>query len=138
MKLNLNPDILSKLIQEAQALDENLYTPASYQKLTEQIEAALALLEKEDLTQEQIEAQLTALNAAVEGLIEKADKTKLQAKYDEAAAIENNNYPGWEALPGSPCLCEGSAGGSQRIPDGCGRTADSAAERAGQSLRFRG
>lgn len=98
VKLNLNPDILSKLIQEAQALDENLYTPASYQKLTEQIEAALALLEKEDLTQEQIEAQLTALNAAVEGLIEKADKTKLQAKYDEAAAIENNNYPGWEAL----------------------------------------
>ena len=34
----------------------------------------------------------------MEGLIERADKTKLQALYEEACKIENLNYPNWEAF----------------------------------------
>lgn len=63
------------------------------------LDAARALLEKEGVTGQEIEAQTLRLNSAIEGLVSKADKTALQAAYDSAAALTNDGaYPGWDTL----------------------------------------
>ena len=60
---------------------------------------AKTLLEKEDVTSQEVDEQLLKLNAAMEGLVEKADKGVLQEAYDEAVKITNDaNYPGWDNL----------------------------------------
>lgn len=90
-------ELRTKII-EAEAIDENLYTPESFQMLQDSIKEAENLLKQENVTGQQTAAQVLKLNAAIEGLVERADKTKLQLIYEEAAAIQNNGYAGWKDL----------------------------------------
>ena len=98
LTVEVNLDELRAMIAEAETIDASLYTPESFQTVQDAITEAQNLLEQENITGQQAEAQLLKLSAAIEGLIERADKTKLQAAYDEAAAIQNNGYAGWEDL----------------------------------------
>lgn len=92
-------EALQAKINEAKAVEAALYTPNSYEALTAAITNAETVLAQENLTKEEIDAQITALQAVVEGLIEKADKTDLQKVYDEASALTNDmGYAGWDTL----------------------------------------
>ena len=97
---DVNLDALKEAVTSAEAVlaDAEKYTPASLEKLRGEIQNAKALLEDPNTSGQDVEAQLMKLQAAVEGLIVRADKTALQAAYDTAAAITNNDYPGWDNL----------------------------------------
>lgn len=100
---NLVIDISLKALQtaiaSAEQKEESLYTPKSWSTLAEEVTTAKTLLEKEDVTSQEVDEQLLKLNAAMEGLVEKADKGVLQEAYDEAVKITNDaNYPGWDNL----------------------------------------
>ena len=99
----LTLDVSLEALQEAVALagekEEGLYTPGSWRTLAKELEAARALLETSGVSAQAVEAQTLRLNAALEGLVEKADKTALQAAYDSASALTNDSaYPGWDTL----------------------------------------
>ena len=99
LTLNVNLEALRDAVAMAETKDESQYTPKSWQILSGELDAARALLEKEGVTGQEIEAQTLRLNSAIEGLVSKADKTALQAAYDSAAALTNDGaYPGWDTL----------------------------------------
>lgn len=98
MTIEVNLEELKVAIAEAEKKDETLYTPKSWNALAEELEAAKALLDKEGVTGQEVEAEVLKLNAAVEGLTERADKTVLQAAYEEAASITDIGYAGWDDL----------------------------------------
>ena len=89
---------LNEAIQNAEIKKEDDYTPNSYKEFKTALEAAKKLVADETATQEQVDQAVLELNSKMEGLIERADKTKLQALYEEACKIENLNYPNWEAF----------------------------------------
>ena len=59
---------LSELVTKAKAVDGSKYTAESYQAVTDAIAAAEALLANSDATQEQVDAQVAALQAALDAL----------------------------------------------------------------------
>lgn len=59
---------LLDLIGEAGALDEALYTPESFEKLQTALDAAKALAEREDATQDEIDRAVMDLQTAIDGL----------------------------------------------------------------------
>lgn len=89
---------LNEAIQNAETKKEDDYTPNSYKEFKTALEAAKKLVADETATQEQVDQAVLELNSKREGLIERADKTELQALYEEACKIENENYPNWKAF----------------------------------------
>ena len=94
-----NLETLKELIAKAKETDESKYTPESYQALTDAIAHAETVLGKEGVSNEEIEAELTALQAVLEkGLVLRADKTALTSLIQEAETIADEGQSGYADL----------------------------------------
>lgn len=98
LKNNIDFSELNKAIEKAEKINEDDYTPNSYKKLSDELEAAKLVSTDTNATQDEITNATVKLNAAYKGLIKRANKKELQATYEKAIAIENKNYPGWDKL----------------------------------------
>lgn len=87
---------LLQKIGEAKAIEQGNYTDESYQALQDAIAAAQQVFWNPNSTQAEIDAQIVALDNAIDALEEKSstvvDKTALNAKLAEAKAIGYGNY----------------------------------------------
>ncbi len=97
IKVPVNKSGLQKRVDEAKETVKNTaaYTEESLNALRAAIKAAQDVLNKPEATQEEVNAQTDALNAAIAALVEKpvVDKTKLQtavADANEFAASDEN------------------------------------------------
>ncbi|WP_066191768.1 discoidin domain-containing protein [Gracilibacillus timonensis] len=79
-------------VEEAQAIDLEGYTEESVEALTEAITIAETVLADEQATQETIDQAFAELETAINGLKEKADKSALETKVEEAQAIDLQDY----------------------------------------------
>ncbi|WP_440894693.1 glycoside hydrolase family 3 N-terminal domain-containing protein [Amphibacillus sp. Q70] len=74
---------LEELVEEAEALDADLYTEKSWGILLEAMDDAKAILEDDTVTQEEVDQAVTALQEAIEQLerveSEEVDKSELEA-----------------------------------------------------------
>ncbi len=98
LTLSDNLEKLKQAVEEAGNKNGELYTPVSYQALETELNASRALLEKGDVSGSEVEAQVLKLNAVLQGLVERADKSKLKELYDTAVVISDQGYAGWNDL----------------------------------------
>ena len=75
--------LLDTAIAEAEALDEASFTASSWQTMQEALRSAKTVSADEDATQEEIDAALDALNAAVGALIPRGDLSGLAALMEQ-------------------------------------------------------
>ena len=97
IKVPVNKSELETLVSQAKETvkDTATYTEESLKALKAAIDAAQAVLDDENTTQDTVNAQTTAINAAMEALVKKpvVDKTELKTAVDAAnefAASEEN------------------------------------------------
>ena len=88
---------LQAKVDEAAELNKEDYTKESWATLQEALNAANTVLADDEATQEQVDTALVALEAAIDGLVKieeppVVDKTALQAKVDEAAGLDKEDY----------------------------------------------
>ena len=89
---------LQNLYDANSGKEQGNYTDESWKSFTAALEAAKAVLDNEDATEEQVAAATTALEEAVKGLTEKepepvpVDKSELQNLYDANSGKEQGNY----------------------------------------------
>ena len=87
---------LQNLYDANSGKEQGNYTDESWKSFTAALEAAKAVLDNEDATEEQVAAATTALEEAVKGLTEKepepVDKSELQKLYDANSGKEQGNY----------------------------------------------
>ena len=83
---------LQKAVDDAKALTEADYTTASWADVEDAVAAAEAVLADVDALQPAIDSAKTALEDAVAALIERGDKTELQAAVDAAKALSEADY----------------------------------------------
>lgn len=84
---------LEALIAQAEALDENAYTPDSWKALEEALAAAkAAVADAGNLTQADVDAFAAALQAALDALVKRADTTALEALIAQAKALNEEEY----------------------------------------------
>lgn len=95
---------LEAAITAADALvaEKDKYTPASWKRVSDALTAAKELQSSETADQIAVDEAAAALNHAVTSLVEKADKTALEAAIAKAEGLKANQaqYPGanWESL----------------------------------------
>ncbi len=77
---------------EAKVAEKDKYTPASWKKVEDALAAAKSLQADSTAKQPAIDAAKDALNEAVADLIEKADKTELNAAIETAEALSGDDY----------------------------------------------
>ena len=92
-------------------LNEEDYTPASWAALTDALAAAKKLAEGEFIGRDEIDEALAALEGALAGLAEPADKTALNEAIAEAKALTETNYTAdsWAALKTALAMAESVA-----------------------------
>ena len=83
--------VLEAAIAEAEQVDTALYTPESAEAFTEALNAAKAVNEDAEATQEQIDQAVNDLAAAKAGLVERADKSELNRAITAANAVDTEN-----------------------------------------------
>ena len=83
--------VLEAAIAEAEQVDTALYTPESAEAFTAALEAAKAVNDDAEATQEQINQAVNDLAAAKAGLIERADKSELNRAITAANAVDTEN-----------------------------------------------
>lgn len=88
------PDASQTLLDDLQALydtgitkNEADFTPASWNELKESLAAAKTVLDSERPIEETAKASFDKLKAALDNLVEKADKTALQTLYDVSKGL---------------------------------------------------
>ncbi len=102
--IQIDKTALEAAITAADALEpeKDKYTPASWKKVADALTAAKELQSSETADQIAVDEAAAALNNAVTSLVEKADKTALEAAIAKAEGLKVNQaqYPGanWEAL----------------------------------------
>ena len=84
--------VLEAAIAEAEQVDTALYTPESVAAFTEALNAAKAVNDDAEATQEAINQAVNDLAAAKAGLVELADKDELNRLITEANAIDKSQY----------------------------------------------
>ncbi|MBT2765859.1 S-layer homology domain-containing protein, partial [Paenibacillus sp. ISL-20] len=85
---------LETKVTEAQALTEKEYTSESWQVMQEELTAAQAVLNKPDVTQQEVDEALAKLEEALDKLVRvtPVDKSKLETKVTEAKALNEKEY----------------------------------------------
>jgi len=98
VEVELDYTALHEIIEEAEALEAELYTEESFADVEAALEAAKALVENAE-TQEEINEAVTTLQAAINALEEVeeeptpvVDKTELQNLYDSSKEISKEGY----------------------------------------------
>ena len=114
-KPEVNKEALEQKITAAKAIENKNYTEASWNALQAAITAAEAVCNDADATQDDVAAQVTALETAINALEEKepekpeeVNKDELKKAIDAAKAIENKNYTeaSWNALQAAIAAAE--------------------------------
>ncbi len=95
-----NKTALKAAIEQVSSLQEKDYTEGSWKTLTEALTAAQTLADKEDATQEEVDAALSPLYDAMGALVKLADKTALTAAINSASALNEKDYTAesWAAV----------------------------------------
>ncbi len=91
---------LQQAMEDAAKFEEETYTPASFQALKDALAAAQSVIGNKASTQEQVDAAESDLQAAMDGLTEKADKGELAAAVQAAQAEDESMYTpaSWSSL----------------------------------------
>ncbi|WP_418552476.1 discoidin domain-containing protein, partial [Longibaculum muris] len=84
--------LLQTIINQAKAIDNQLYTKTSIQKLNMILSQVEKIYENKDATQKQVDEAVKDLNAAIKGLVKKADKKALEEAIQEVKAIDTKLY----------------------------------------------
>ncbi len=84
----VNTSELNNKINEAKALDEKEYTPNSWAVLKQALANAETVLNTENVTQEQVDTQVSELQKALDQLAEKVNKENLQFFLDKAKQLK--------------------------------------------------
>lgn len=83
---------LKELIDNAEDIDENQYTPNSMEALQEILEKAKEVYEDANATQQAVDATVETLKAMMDSLVEKADQSQLQKVLQTAKEINEELY----------------------------------------------
>lgn len=75
---------LTAAINQAAGLNPNVYTSESYNNLKAVVDGAKAVLNKNNVTQQEIDAQIALINNAIAGLVKNIDRSGLQAAISNA------------------------------------------------------
>jgi hypothetical protein len=104
-----NTKALQDLLTFAQTLDKSWYTPVTTAQLTEAISAAQQVLANEDALQEAVNQAHSTLNAAMQNLVLKANKTMLAALIAQAnQAVEQTGLYVPSTITGLADLLDGA------------------------------
>lgn len=83
---------LEAAIKQAESLNENAYTSSSWADAAQKLAAAKTVLNDTGASQTQIDAAANALNAAVNALVRRGDKSALNALIAEVEALNPEDY----------------------------------------------
>lgn len=96
---SVNKSLLNALVEELEALDEELYTASSYAQLRLELDNAKVILEDTKANQIQVDSMITTLQKARELLVEKdvtppseVDRSELEALINEVKDMDSNLY----------------------------------------------
>ena len=96
-KENIEPSLDTSALKEAmtvaEEVDSSKYTEESYTKVTAEMEKAHQLLNQENVSQEEINAQTEALNAAINSLVEKPAEPEPEPKPEKGIWMKDS--VGW-------------------------------------------
>lgn len=85
-------EALSTAVNRAKALDEKVYTPESWSEMTQALKIAEEALSRPLATQDEIDAALRGLNAAVNALVRNVDTREVEAVLSFARAANSIDY----------------------------------------------
>lgn len=85
-------DALTAGVNQAKALDEKVYTPESWSEMTQALKIAEEALSRPLATQDEIDAALRGLNAAVNALVRNVDTREVEAVLSFARAANSIDY----------------------------------------------
>ena len=91
-EIPVDKSALAAAIAEAEALVQDDYTSDSWSAFAEELADAKAVLADDDATQQAVNDAAAALESAMEALVERGDKTALEALIDEAEALKEADY----------------------------------------------
>ena len=91
-EIPVDKSALAAAIAEAEALVQDDYTSDSWSAFAKELADAKAVLADDDATQQAVNDAAAALESAMEALVERGDKTALEALIDEAEALKEADY----------------------------------------------
>ena len=89
---------LLTIIDKAESVDQTKYTPSSLLRVNNEVLKAKALMEKVDVTQQEIDEMVNTLSELVDNLVLKANKTKLEELIAEIDALDMSKYENIDSL----------------------------------------
>lgn len=87
-----NKASLAEAIEKAQSINLELYTTASVENFNRVYAQALAVYNEQELTQQDIDSQVSELNHAMDQLVKRGDKTELQALLEKTKQVDRQIY----------------------------------------------
>lgn len=87
-----NKASLAEAIEKAQSINLELYTTASVENFNRVYAQALAVYNEPELTQQDIDSQVSELNHAMDQLVKRGDKTELQALLEKTKQVDRQIY----------------------------------------------
>ncbi|EOS62131.1 hypothetical protein C815_00022, partial [Firmicutes bacterium M10-2] len=96
----VDTEALKQACEEAKNIVRETYTPQSLEALDKAYADAIAVLENQDATQEEVDHALSNLNKAIQRLQHKANKTELNKALKSAGTLKESDYTpeSWEAF----------------------------------------
>ena len=89
---------LIAIVDKAESIDQTKYTPSSLLRVNNEVLKAKALIDKADVTQEKIDEMVNTLSEAIDHLVLKADKTKLEELISKIDALDMSKYENTDSL----------------------------------------
>lgn len=84
--------VLERLVENAEGLPASAYMTASYQVMQNQLKVAKTMLEERQATQAQVNAQVEALQAAIDQLVLRGNFSDLEQLVAQVKLIQRENY----------------------------------------------
>lgn len=84
--------VLERLVENAGGLPASAYMTASYQAMQNQLKVAKTMLEERQATQAQVNAQVEALQAAIDQLVLRGNFSDLEQLVAQVKLIQRENY----------------------------------------------
>ncbi|EIR4022368.1 FIVAR domain-containing protein [Enterococcus faecalis] len=84
--------VLARLVENAEGLPASAYMTASYQAMQNQLKVAKTMLEERQATQAQVNAQVEALQAAIDQLVLRGNFSDLEQLVAQVKLIKRENY----------------------------------------------
>ena len=84
--------VLERLVENAEGLPASAYMTASYQVMQNQLKVAKTMLEERQATQAQVNAQVEALQAAIDQLVLRGNFSDLDQLVAQVKLIQRENY----------------------------------------------